>query len=80
MIPRLLEVGGSHAQRDLFTQIYWSALRHSGQWTALQNLVQPWLNQQPQSRRLAAQMRRVYQALGLPELNAAGPSTPVLLQ
>lgn len=67
-IPRLLAIGGSHAQRDLFSQIYWSALRHSGQWTALQNLVQPWLNQQPQSRRLAGHMRRIYQALGLPSL------------
>ena len=66
MIPRMLEIGGSHAQRDLFTQIYWAALRHTGQWTALQNLVQPWCNQQPQSKRLAGHMRRVYQSLGLP--------------
>ena len=66
LIARLVEVGGSHAQRDLFSQLYWSALRHSGQWTALQNLVQPWHNQQPQSKRLAAHMRRIYQGLGLP--------------
>ncbi len=65
-IPRLLAIGGSHAQRDLFNQIYWAALRHTGQWTALQNMVQPWLNQQPQSKRLAAHMRRIYSALGLP--------------
>jgi hypothetical protein len=66
--PRLVETGGSHAQRDLFSQLYWSALRHTGQWTALQNLVQPWCNQQPQSKRLAAHMRRIYQGLGLPAL------------
>lgn len=66
LIARLVETGGSHAQRDLFSQLYWSALRHSGQWTALQNLVQPWHNQQPQSKRLARHMRRIYQGLGLP--------------
>lgn len=66
LIARLVEIGGSHAQRDLFTQLYWSALRHTGQWTALQNLVQPWSNQQPQSKRLARHMQRIYQGLGLP--------------
>ena len=66
LIARLVEIGGSHAQRDLFTQLYWSALRHTGQWTALQNLVQPWRNQQPQSKRLARHMQRIYQGLGLP--------------
>ncbi len=66
LIPRMLEIGGSHAQRDLFTQIYWRALHHTGQWTALQNLAQPWLNQQPKSKRLAGHVRRINQALGLP--------------
>jgi len=66
LIARLVEIGGSHAQRDLFTQLYWSALRHTDQWTALQNLVQPWRNQQPQSKRLARHMQRIYQGLGLP--------------
>lgn len=71
VLPRMIEIGGSHAQRDLFTQIYWDALRHTGQWTALQNMVQPWLNQQPQSKRLAKHMRRIYSALGLPKTPTA---------
>ena len=66
-LPRMVAIGGSHAQRDLFTQIYWSALRHTGQWTALQNMLQPARNQQPQSKRLARHMQRTYQALGLPD-------------
>jgi hypothetical protein len=31
-LPRLLEIGGSHAQRDLFAQIHLDALMQSGQW------------------------------------------------
>ena len=66
-LPRLVEIGGSHAQRDLFHQIWLDALQRNGQWASVQNLPQPLCNAQPQSARLARQVRRVNQALGLPD-------------
>ena len=65
-LPRLVEIGGSHAQRDLFHQIWLDALQRNGQWAAVQNLLQPQCNAQPQSRRLARQVGAVNTALGLP--------------
>jgi hypothetical protein len=64
-LPRLVEIGGSHAQRDLFEQIRIDALMASGRWTAAQHLLQPAANAQPASRRLASRLRRTYRALGL---------------
>ena len=65
-LPRLVEIGGSHAQRDLFHQIWLDALQRNGQWAAVQNLLQPQVNAQPQSVRLARQASAVNQVLGLP--------------
>ncbi|MGR4869393.1 tetratricopeptide repeat protein [Variovorax sp. LARHSF232] len=68
-LPRLVEIGGSHAQRDLFEQLYLDALVKSGEPSQLagaQGLLQRQLNSQPQSRRLARQANAVYAALGLP--------------
>ncbi len=64
-LPRLLEIGGSHAQRDLFEQIYLDALMHSGRWGAAQQLVQQRCNGQAESVRLKSQARRVYSMLGI---------------
>ena len=66
-LPRLVEIGGSHAQRDLFHQIWLDALRRNGQWAMVQNLLQPLANAQPESLRLARQAAAVSAALGLPE-------------
>ena len=65
-LPRLVEIGGSHAQRDLFHQIWLDALQRNGQWAAVQNLLQPQVNAQPESVRLAKQVERVHRVLGLP--------------
>ncbi|MBS0452192.1 MAG: tetratricopeptide repeat protein [Proteobacteria bacterium] len=68
-LPRLVEIGGSHAQRDLFEQLYLDALVKSGEPSRLasaQGLLQRQLNTQPESRRLARQAKAVYAALGLP--------------
>jgi hypothetical protein len=68
-LPRLLEIGGSHAQRDLFAQVHLDALiRHGSQATlaAAQGLLQPQRNGQPQSLRLRRQAGAVHAALGLP--------------
>ena len=64
-LPRMLEVGGSHAQRDLFEQIHLDALVRSGQWVGAQNLLQQRANAQPESQRLARQARELQQRLGL---------------
>ena len=69
-LPRLVEIGGSHAQRDLFEQIHLDALIRKGTETTLagaQGLLQRQLNGQPESRRLRRQTNAVYAALGLPE-------------
>ncbi len=65
-LPRLVEIGGSHAQRDLFHQIWLNALQRNGQWAAVQNVLQPLVNGQPESVRLARQVGVVNGVLGLP--------------
>ena len=64
-LPRLVEIGGSHAQRDLFHQIRLDALQRNGQWAAVQNVLQPMVNGQPESVRLARQAGMVNRVLGL---------------
>ena len=76
-LPRLMEIGGSHAQRDLFDQIHLDALIRSGRFGAAQQAVQPRLNAQPESVRLKRQATRVYSALGLGNIGGAnGMLTP----
>lgn len=65
-LPRMAETGGSHAQRDLFHQVWLDALQRNGEWTAAQNLLQPLANAQPESLRLARLAGGVNEALGLP--------------
>ncbi len=64
-LPRLMEIGGSHAQRDLFEQIHLDALVRSGQWVGAQHLLQQRLRGQPESTRLRRQARQIYKALGI---------------
>ncbi len=64
-LPRMAEIGGSHAQRDLFGQLYLDALIRSGYRGAAQNLLQQQLRGQPESARLRRQAAPVYRELGL---------------
>ncbi|MEO8545090.1 MAG: tetratricopeptide repeat protein [Burkholderiaceae bacterium] len=64
-LPKLLQIGGSHAQRDLFEQIHLDALLRCGHWAAAQQLVQQRCNHQPQSVRLQRQAARIYSVLGI---------------
>ncbi len=64
-LPRLMEIGGSHAQRDLFEQIHLDALMRSGRWSAAQQVLQQRLRGQPESVRLKRQAKQVYLQLGL---------------
>lgn len=67
-LPRMIEIGGSHAQRDLFAQVHLDAMIRSGQLAGAQNILQPLVRAQPESLRLKRQARRLYAALGLPSL------------
>jgi hypothetical protein len=67
-LPRMVEIGGSHAQRDLFAQIHLDAMVRSGHLAGAQNVLQPLVRAQPESLRLRRQARRLYSALGLPSL------------
>ncbi len=64
-LPRLIEIGGSHAQRDLFAQVHLDAMVKSGQWSGAQHLLQQQVRVQPESVRLKRQTRAVYASLGL---------------
>ncbi len=68
VLPRLTEVGGSHAQRDLFAQICIDALMRSKTPYALaaaQGMVQQQVNGQPESLRLKKQAHAVHSAFDL---------------
>ena len=70
-LPRLLEIGGSHAQRDLFEQVYLDALVRIGSQATLtgaQGILQQQRNGQPESLRLRRQASAVYARLGLEQL------------
>lgn len=64
-LPRLVEIGGSHAQRDLFAQVHLDSLVRSGNLVAAQNLLQQQARAQPESRRLRRQAAGLHRALGL---------------
>jgi hypothetical protein len=63
-LPGLAGIGGSHAQRDLFAQIHLDALQRAGRLAAVQHLLQPQANAQPQSQRLQRRLHAVYAAAG----------------
>ena len=67
-LPRLTEIGGSHAQRDLFSQVHLDALIRSGKLAAAQQLLQQQVRSQGESRRLKHQLAGVYRGLGLAEI------------
>ena len=64
--PGLIGIGGSHAQRDLFEQLWIDALQRAGQDAAVLNLLQPRANAAPASRRLARRVSGAAARLGLP--------------
>ena len=69
-LPRLIEIGGSHAQRDLFAQVHLDALIRSGRLGGAQHLLQQQVRAQPESARLKRQAAQLYASLGLPSVAA----------
>jgi tetratricopeptide (TPR) repeat protein len=70
-LPRLSECGGSHAQRDLFEQIYLDALIHADRVAQAQQLLEQRRAFDPAGVPLNRLLARVYERNGLPDLAAA---------
>jgi tetratricopeptide (TPR) repeat protein len=77
-MPRLTEVGGSHAQRDLFEQILLDAALKSGRWSDAQRLLELRRAADPNGVPLNASLARVYDKLGLPALAGQARSRAAL--
>jgi hypothetical protein len=65
-LPRMLEIGGSHAQRDLFAQIYLDSLLKDGRRVAAQQLLEQRRVFEPDGVPLNRALARLYAELGLP--------------
>ncbi len=66
VLPRLADIGGSHAQRDLFAQIVLDAKVRSGRWDAAQQELEVRRIFDSDSVPLNRTLARVYEALDLP--------------
>jgi len=73
-LPRHVELGGSHAQRDLFQQILIDAASHSGRHVAVQQMLELRRATDPDGVPLNTALAAVYAQLGLPELAEAARS------
>jgi predicted Zn-dependent protease len=67
-LPRLAEVGGSHAQRDLFEQILLDCALKAGRLTAAQQMLELRRTADPDGVPLNETLASVYTQLGLPAL------------
>jgi hypothetical protein len=70
-LPRMLEVGGSHAQRDLFEQLFLNAARRSGRLVPAQQLLELRRQNDPDGVPLNLALADVYSQLNLPALAQA---------
>jgi tetratricopeptide (TPR) repeat protein len=67
-LPRLVRVGGSHAQRDLFAQLHIDAATRAGQWRDAQQALELRRLTDPQDVPVNARLAALYEQLGLPAL------------
>lgn len=70
-LPRLPQIGGSHAQRDLFEQIWLAALIADGRWVEAQQALERRRASDPDGAPLNLMLARTYTALDLPTQAAA---------
>lgn len=70
-VPRLVVIGGSHAQRDLFEQVLLDAAHRAGRWVLAQQWLEVRRNGDPASVPVNRALARIYTQLGLPA-EAAG--------
>lgn len=66
-LPRLLRLGGSHAQRDLFEQVLLDANLRSGRLLEAQQMLEGRRKYDPNGVPVNTALARVYEQLGLPE-------------
>jgi tetratricopeptide (TPR) repeat protein len=64
-LPHLAEIGGSHAQRDLFEQLYLEALLKSEHWSKAQQILEMRRTYDPLSVPINRELSRIYQRCGL---------------
>jgi hypothetical protein len=67
-LPRLTEIGGSHAQRDLFEQFLLDAALKSGRWGGAQRMLELRRAADPNGVPVNSSLALVYGKLGLPTL------------
>lgn len=65
-LPQLRQIGGSHAQRDLFEQVWLAALMADGQWIEAQQALERRRGFDPDGAVVNDQLARAYAALELP--------------
>ncbi|MEE3624511.1 tetratricopeptide repeat protein [Nitrospirillum sp. BR 11752] len=68
VLPRLVEIGGSHAQRDLFEQVVLDAYLKDRRWTPAQQMLELRRGHDPDGVPVNRALAQVYDALGLPSL------------
>ena len=66
-LPRLQEIGGSHAQRDFFDQVHLDALLKAGEMSSAQQVLELRRHFDPDGIPLNRQLAQVYDSLGLPD-------------
>jgi tetratricopeptide (TPR) repeat protein len=67
-MPRMMEAGGSHAQRDLFEQLWLDAALKSGRWVVAQQALELRRGMDPDGVPLNSALSDVYEKLGLTHL------------
>jgi tetratricopeptide (TPR) repeat protein len=67
VLPRLAEIGGSHAQRDLFDQVWLDALIRTGRLGAAQRILEQRREARPEAKTAYGKLALVYDRLDLPE-------------
>jgi len=70
-LPRLTEIGGSHAQRDLFEQVLLDALMETGRWPAAQRMWELRRRANPGAPAAWRALEKIYANCGLPRESAA---------
>ncbi len=66
VLPRLVEIGGSHAQRDLFEQIWLDALIRTGRLGAAQRILEQRREASPEAKPTYGKLALIYDRLDLP--------------
>jgi tetratricopeptide (TPR) repeat protein len=65
-LPGLIAIGGSHAQRDFFEQVWLDSVMRDGRWTVAQQLLEQRRARDPADVLVNRGLARVYGELGLP--------------